>query len=156
MKYTYFWSGYFSQWYPSEFTIDGIKFCTAEQYMMYRKATLFGDTAIAEQVLATKNPKEQKALGRKVANFDADTWNAAAKDIVFVGNYAKFTQNKHLLLDLLATGDTLFVEASPYDAIWGIGITEDVARKTPPDEWPGTNWLGEVLTKVRNTIQESK
>jgi len=37
-KFTFFWGGIFSQWAPSEFTIDGIKFSHAEQYMMYKKA----------------------------------------------------------------------------------------------------------------------
>lgn len=38
--YVYFWrqDSPFSQWHPSEFTIDGLKFNCAEQYMMYNKA----------------------------------------------------------------------------------------------------------------------
>lgn len=28
----------FSQWHPSVFTVDGVEFCCAEQFMMYRKA----------------------------------------------------------------------------------------------------------------------
>lgn len=38
--YEFFWRSQspYSQWYPSEFTVDGIKFNCAEQYMMYSKA----------------------------------------------------------------------------------------------------------------------
>ena len=35
------------------------------------------------------NPKEQKALGRGVANFDKDIWNIHCKKIVKDGNLAK-------------------------------------------------------------------
>ena len=35
--------GFLSNWYLSEFTIDGITFSSMEQYMMYQKAVLFED-----------------------------------------------------------------------------------------------------------------
>jgi ribA/ribD-fused uncharacterized protein len=152
LKYTYFWSGPFSQWTKSEFVVDGIKFCTAEQFMMWCKAKLFEDDEIAEKILNTQDPKMQKALGRKVKNFDAETWNMAAKIVVYKGNYAKFTQNPKLLKVLMATEGTYLVEASPYDKIWGIGLNEADARKIPACDWPGTNWLGMVLTQLRNDL----
>lgn len=40
-KYTFFWSGPFSQWAHSPFELKGIQFCTAEQYMMYKKSNIF-------------------------------------------------------------------------------------------------------------------
>jgi len=44
------------------------------------------------------------------------------------------------------------VEASPNDAIWGIGMAEDQARVTPPEKWKGLNLLGKALTRVRNEL----
>lgn len=44
------------------------------RYMMYQKAILFKDSAIAAKILKTTSPKEQKALGRQVSNFDNDIW----------------------------------------------------------------------------------
>ncbi len=151
-NYEFFWSGPFSQWYPSVFHCDGVKFYTAEQYMMVHKAILFKDLKMINKILKTKNPREQKALGRKVANFDANKWNNKAKEIVERGNYCKFSQNKDLKKILLDTYPKILVEASPYDKIWGIGLNEDDALRTKPENWPGTNWLGIVLTKVRNNI----
>lgn len=151
-QYTFFWNGPFSQWYPSRFTVDEITFTHAEQYMMYRKAKMFGDTEIMQQILASSNPKEQKALGRKVKNFDANAWEKEAKNIVYTGNYHKFTDNPVLLRMLMSTKGTTLVEASPYDKIWGIGLSEEDAKKTPSSQWPGKNWLGEVLTTLRNDL----
>lgn len=41
----------FSQWYPASFELEGQQFTSAEQYMMYGKAQLFGDRDIAARIL---------------------------------------------------------------------------------------------------------
>jgi hypothetical protein len=157
-KYTFFWlaPSPFSQWHRSSFTIDGITFKTAEHYMMWKKAMLFGDAFKAEEVLKTDHPKDAKQKGREVSGFIAEEWEANCKRFVYDGNYAKFTQNKALLKVLMDTDGTILIEASPYDKIWGIGITEENARKIPESKWPGTNWLGEVLTKLREDLKTAQ
>lgn len=152
MLYTFFWSGPFSQWAKSPFVIDNMKFNTAEQYMMYKKAIRYGDNETAEKIMKTSNPRVQKALGRQVKNFDAQDWSSCCRTYVYEANYAKFKQNPKLLKLLLMTEGTILCEASPYDAIWGCGLSEALARGTPPEKWPGTNWLGLVLTQVRDDI----
>jgi hypothetical protein len=153
-QFTFFWSNAnpFSQWHRSGFEIEGITYNTAEQYMMWGKAMLFGSEDIAEQILQTPNPGKQKALGRKVRNFDKKVWEANARDIVYRGNYAKFTQNEELKKHLMASKGTTLVEASPNDAIWGIGLAEDDPRARDRATWQGKNWLGEVLTKLREDL----
>lgn len=153
-RFTFFWRGPFSQWHPSKFELDGLVFNCAEQYMMYGKAMMFKDTIIANRIMASSNPSEQKRLGRTVRGFDLQRWNAEARDIVFAGNYAKFTQNEDLKFKLLDTVGTTLVEASPKDRIWGIGVSQDDPRALKRENWLGTNWLGETLTKVRNKIVE--
>jgi len=151
--YFLFWSGWPSQWHPATFEIEGVTYSCAEQFMMAEKARLFGDTATLAKILAAKTPKQQKALGRKVTPFDADRWTAACRDIVVRGNLAKFSQNSGLQKKLLATGDLVLVEASPLDRIWGIGLKASDPRATKPEEWRGTNWLGEALMTVRTQLR---
>jgi ribA/ribD-fused uncharacterized protein len=150
----YFWSGIYSQWYKSDFEIDGVKFTSAEQYMMYKKALLFEDEEVANAIMRTNNPKEQKALGRKVRNFDVDTWNENCREYVYEGNYAKFTQDPVLLEQLMETGDKILVEASPLDKIWGVGLHFDDERVEDESQWQGTNWLGEAIMRVRTELHE--
>ena len=50
---------------------------------------LFKDEVMAERILQTDSPREQKALGRKVANFEEDKWKSCCQDIVKKGNLAK-------------------------------------------------------------------
>jgi ribA/ribD-fused uncharacterized protein len=153
-KYVLFWHGPFSQWHPSEFKVDGITYNCAEQYMMAEKARLFGDSKSRGKIMKSNSPREQKALGRQVSNFDKGKWESVAREIVFKGNMAKFSQNKDLKEKLLATGDKTLVEASPYDKVWGIGLSANDPNATKPGNWKGTNWLGEVLMRVRKELSE--
>ena len=155
-EFHFFWSGPFSQWAPSRFTIDGIVYETTEQWMMAEKARLFNDDETLKKILKTKKPKEQKALGRQVKNFNPGKWNSKAKDIVYIGNKAKFKQDKRLLQILFDTYPKTLVEASPFDKIWGIGLAEDDKLAQNRNTWQGTNWLGEVLTQLRNDLMKEK
>jgi ribA/ribD-fused uncharacterized protein len=143
----------FSQWHPCKFTSDsGITYNSCEQWMMYCKAKLFGDMVTAGKILATDNQKTIKDLGRQVANYDETRWRQMRETIVFEGNLLKFRQNAKLLDALLATDGKKLVEASPWDRIWGIGISEEVARVTPARDWPGENLLGKTLDRVRHRL----
>ena len=103
----------------------GIGFNSAEQYMMFQKAILFNDYETAEKILDTGNVRTQKELGRQVKGFDNGLWAVNCRRIVYEANKYKFAQNRQLLDELLATRGTTLVEASPYDTIWGIGMTKD-------------------------------
>ncbi len=154
MAYTFFFTELnpFSQWYPCTFTVGAHTFSCAEQYMMYGKAMLFADAAVAAEVLAAAHPRDHKALGRKVKPYDEAVWRAHRLQIVKAGNHAKFTQNAELLAQLRATRDTLLVEASPYDKIWGIGLAATDPRAQDPAQWKGQNLLGKVLTELRDEL----
>lgn len=152
----YFWGGPFSQWFRAEFEVDGVTYCTAEQYMMAEKAKLFGDEEIRQQILKTRNARTQKQLGRKVANFDKDIWDQRCMEIVVEGNYNKFTQNTNLLALLMDHVNRTVVEASPFDKIWGIGLAPDDDRVLDESKWLGENRLGKCLNLVIDRIQNTK
>ena len=58
--------------------------------------------------METTDPREQKALGRKVRGFDAAEWERHGYDVVVRGNYEKFRQNPTFLQRLLDTGDKVW------------------------------------------------
>ena len=153
-NYWFFWHGPFSQHHPSVFEIDGVRYTHAEQYMMAEKARLFHDGEALKLILDSDDPIAQKRHGRAVKNFDLNAWNAAAKDIVFRGNVAKFIQNSDLWDYMDKTGERTLVEASPYDAVWGIKMSTTDTNILDPNKWKGTNWLGEVLVGVRKYLRE--
>lgn len=151
-KFTFFHRGKFSQWAMCNFSVDSTDYNCAEQYMMASKAILFRDWESLDKIMASKLPKEQKALGRKVSNFNEVLWNHYSRHAVYYGNYAKFTQNKQFEKALLETVGTTLVEASPHDRLWGIGLDAGDPRAQKRETWRGKNWLGEVLTAVREDI----
>ncbi len=129
-------------------------FDNAEQWMMYNKALLFKDFVSAKSIIYTKNPKKVKALGRKIANFDEEVWRKHREDIVYNGTIHKFTQNPNLKKQLLDISQD-FVEASPYDTIWGIGLSANDPLAKHESTWKGLNLLGKILTKVRHELSLS-
>lgn len=93
--------GFLSNWYLSDFQIDGITFTSMEQYMMYKKAVCFKDENIAKQILAEKNVSKIKELGRLVSGYDEHIWNGVRQIIIYEGLLAKFSQNESLRRKLL-------------------------------------------------------
>jgi len=163
-QYVAFWHGPFSQWWPSKFEHLGTTYNCCEQYMMAMKAMLFSDFVSYEKIMAadgewgddiatfTKYPRRQKELGREVSNFNSATWDANCMSVVRSANLLKFSQNKKLLDMMVAVGDRKFVEGSPYDRIWGVGLKWSDSRSLDPATWRGENKLGDCLTFVRDEL----
>ena len=161
-KHVLFWGEWPSNWYRAEFDaevlINGKKetkhFYNSEQYFMYMKAIIFGDYEIAEKILATKDPKKAKELGRIVRNYDDKVWNDMRYKVMVDANKAKYSQNEDL--KKLITSDEFkgkgFVEASPVDKVWGIGLGENDQLADDEKNWKGQNLLGKSLDEVRKWI----
>ncbi|KAL8769543.1 MAG: hypothetical protein Q9209_004474 [Squamulea sp. 1 TL-2023] len=146
--------GFLCQWYPSRFTSPAhpnITFNCAEQYMMYQKAITAKDPEIAQRILATEKPGEQKWFAKKLETLDMKMWHKVKFEIVVEGNVCKFHCNQDLKEKLLATGERELVEASPSDRRWGIGFAAEYAEATR-EKW-GQNLLGKALMTVRARLQ---
>lgn len=164
-KYLFFWGHQpskdgsitktcFSQWWPSPFTVEGVEYRTAEHWMMVKKALLFGDTKIAGQILTAESPALAKKLGREVQNYDDSVWLKNRYEIVVEGNFHKFAQHPDLKDFLKNTADRILTEASPVDAVWGIGLDSEHQNAKFPENWPGLNLLGFALMEVRDSISQ--
>ena len=81
--------------------------------MMASKARLFGDDTALSAILATKDPREQKRLGRHVRFFYRELWQSACENIVLHGNLTIFAQNEEMHLSLIQIGNRRLAEARP-------------------------------------------
>jgi len=152
-KYTFFWQtkSPFSNWHGSLFTYKGQIFKNSEAAFMWEKAILFDDQKIAKIILFNQDPRTVKSLGRKVKNFDNKVWDDKKFNIMFEVNLEKFKQCNHCKKALLEA-EGKFVEASPFDKVWGIGMSENEPGVEDEANWKGENLLGLVLDKVKDNI----
>jgi len=164
--YVFFWSGPFSNWDSGSFEMDigyatpanpvrlrTFKFNCSEQAMMVYKALTFNDLETMNKIMETKSPRDQKALGRTVANFDQDVWEKKALSLfpdVLVAKFSQVPGYKKILLD---TGDKTLVEASPFDAVWGIRMGVNHPDILNESKWQGKNLLGKCLMTAREIIR---
>lgn len=153
-RFVFFWNppDPLSQWTPSTFKVDDVRYVNAEQFMMAEKARLFDDQESLARILATTSPREHKSLGRAVRGFDQEKWAAHRETVVVRGNLAKFSQDQDLQRELCKSGERVLVEASPFDQIWGIGLAADDPRAQDPAKWRGQNLLGIALMRVREQL----
>lgn len=153
--HVFFWDGIYSNWYHSPISMPQGNFNCVEQFFMYQKASFFGDDVIAARVMLTQSPRNQKDLGKKVQGFDAARWLAACQDVIYPGVLAKFVQHEVLRNQLLREGQGRhFVEASPYDVVWGVGLGENDPLILDPSNWRGKNFLGILIDRAYAELSE--
>jgi len=128
---------------------------------MWAKAKTFGDAEAAEKILAVEDdPMECKKLGRSVKGYDDREWDKVRYQMMYEVNYERFSQDSCLRQLLLSSeyDEKMFVEASPYDSIWGIklGLGTPVHILDDEKNWNGQNLLGKVLTEVRQYLKNAE
>ena len=173
----------FSNFHPSKFEYKEFTFISNEQFMMFSKAKTFNDEATAQKIIFLNNEKiaqdflagkisrkdivsnkeltdqwnnlmkKTKSFGREVKNYDDSVWVQKREKVVLFGLRLKVNQNPDIKQILLDTGNSFMVEASPYDKIWGCGLSANDAKKTPPDKWPGLNLLGKVFNQLKAELR---
>jgi ribA/ribD-fused uncharacterized protein len=125
-------------------------FNCCEQWMMACKAFAFSDVETFDLIIAEKNAANHKALGRQIKNFSSSVWDLLKYDIVLYGNKLKFDQNPDLFEFLYQFHrQTIFVEAAPWDKIWGNGLSPEDPKCFDLRFWDGENLLGQAVGEVR-------
>lgn len=143
-----------SNWHPTGFDFRGIHYATGEHWMMWQKARLMGDAKKESQILAASTPRRAKELGGEVKPYDGALWDAVREQMVYYGVREKFMANEPERNLLLSTGSALLAEASPYDKVWGVGMTADDPRFANPAKWEGENLLGRACMRGRADIRQ--
>ena len=81
-----------------------------EQAYMHIKALENSDNAAARKIRYTKDPREIKHIGSKLAVYDNEKWNTIRHGVIHDLVKAKFMQNDDMAQELIRTGNRKLVE----------------------------------------------
>ncbi len=157
-RYEFFWGkeDICSNFFLEDFTDEeyGHSLCCSEQGYMHRKAIAFGDYDMADKIMLLKDPGQIKKAGRLVKNFDTIEWDKVSDGFMFDVVLQKALKSSFGAYLLNLPLDTIFVEASPYDRKWGIGLSRYDAIRIQESLWPGENRLGKIINRVQKKIYQ--
>ena len=163
-KYAYFYQDTpLSNWWASNPRIpyDGHEFGSSEALFMYLKAKGMGDVDVALQIVEADNDstltdKERFAKAKKLGRmckFDEAIFFEKREEWMYTALSAKYEVDEEFRSVLMSDKyrGLTFVEASPWDANWGIKsrATKEVLEKGE-SAWKGLNLLGKLLTQLRD------
>jgi ribA/ribD-fused uncharacterized protein len=92
--------------------------------------------------LRSKSPKAQKGYGKQCRNLDVKVWGVASIPVVLSCQIALAEADDALRRLYLRSGNRVFVEGSPTDTVWGVGIRWDNVAIGNESNWRGENRLG--------------
>ena len=147
-------NGYLSNFYFSDFVIDGVTYPTVEHYFQSKKFEGSTEKILVSSsnnrlekvsheayIVGLSHPAETAKEGKRRDFPLRKDWEQVKEDVMYTALKAKFTQSLELAIKLRETGSVNLVEDSPYDYYWGVG-----RNKT------GQNRLGVLLMRLRDEI----
>lgn len=143
-EYIFFWDGIFSNFHP----INGDQAFTSEKIFMAQKAMAFHDMEALRLISQAITPRIAKNLGKTVVGFNKEKWAELRLGAMMHALHIKFAACEEFREALRASGDSILVEASPKDDVWGIGFDKAHALANI-DKW-GLNLLGKCLMNIRH------
>lgn len=138
-----------SNFFPCEIDISGMKFQSAEHAYQYARSMRLGDPQLAAMIHRSKNAKAAKSLSSNLIS--NDEWDHDKIDVMRKINEEKFLQNPELCQKLVATGQTILIEATT-DGYWGAkAVINSKAIRT--GTWMGANFMGKILMETRTIMR---
>jgi len=131
---------FLSNFYPAVIQDGGQAWPTAEHLYQACKTE---DEAERQRIREAGTPGGAKRLGRSVAL--RPNWLADRQAWMTYVVTKKFRQHPDLAARLVATGDAVLIEDSPFDRSWGIGR-----------DGTGENRLGRILMDVRAALRDGR
>jgi N-glycosidase YbiA len=132
--------GWLSNFYESEFDLDGKTWRTSEHYFQAQK---WRGTALEGLIRKQTSPLRAARIGRGRQVRLRSDWEKVKDYVMLSAVRAKFEQNPQLKQLLVATGSAKLIEHTESDAYWGDG-----------GDGSGKNMLGQILEKVRSELNQ--
>ena len=138
--------------FGGHFTVEGITYTSATQYIMAKKALLFRDYETFTLIMHSEDPLRCVSLGKQIKGYHQSTWKRHRREIAFNANLAKISQNEKLMFYLRSTTGNIIALDNSTEYYWGIGIPKDPINPHYSEEWTGENVWGEILMEIRKLL----
>ncbi|WP_299489690.1 NADAR family protein [Acaryochloris sp. IP29b_bin.137] len=135
--------GCFSNFSLHRIDLQGHTWPTSEHYYQAQKYQGTSHQGLCDQIRQAPTPEAAAALGRNPDYNVQPDWDVIKPKVMYAAVRTKFLAHPTIQAELLATGDELIVENSPFDAYWGCGADGN-----------GRNQLGKILMQVRQDIRQ--
>lgn len=161
-SFTLFWGAedWGSNFHPSHIKFENYELTCSEQLFMLLKARHFESPEAELKIAKLRNvhPNVYRRIGRELPNWSkfGESWELSRDEIMMTTLRLKFTQNEKLKQALLDTGNSIIVEASPYDKYWGVGLAAHNPMIKQVNKWRGQNKLGFLLMELRDELKGDK
>ena len=141
-----------SNWSPSQIEYNSNVYVNLEQAYMHIKALENGDNVAARKIRYTKDPREIKRIGSKLAVYNNEKWNTIRHGVMHDLVKAKFMQNEEMARELIQTGNRKLGETGK-GSDYAIGVPFTHPNVLDPTVWTAASELGKTLEAVRDELQ---
>jgi ribA/ribD-fused uncharacterized protein len=127
---------------------NNVRFWCVNQELHYRKAKIFGDDEIAQQILGEKSDAGKiKQFGRMVKGYDDAKWTELRYDVARNAVYAKFSQDDTLkkILEIRLYSRLLVTKRGVLD----VQSSQPMKRKVPNTKRQVAGTLGRSFGRVK-------
>ena len=138
-----------SNFHQSAFSLDGIDYISAEQFIQAKKAKYFNDRSAYNRIMGCATSLDCKKNLRQINGFDRKLWETHAKALCTPGISAKFHQNVELMEVLQTKTGAKQIVACTNDSFWGTGISINKPDCLDQTKWTSQGILGEILEEIR-------
>ena len=142
-------SGFLSPYWPTEFTMDSVRYSSAYQAFEYQRASEAGIEDLKTRILRTRSVNTIRFYTKNI--------EAQPKDVkglwlrIFSAVYQQHTELKQKLLQ---TGTDALVFADINKGASGTGTGESTKESLDPSKWKGENAVGLALETLRYQFRE--
>ncbi len=146
---------FLSNHYPCKFTHKHVPVDSSEMAWFYRKAMLNFQPDLAKEILASKDAKHAKRLGKRIRcalDWDTSPLGKKVMEEVLLDKFTQVDECNEYLRETHSKNLRL-VEAIPTsDTVWGSRMGKNETINTDMSKWPGQNQLGDILERVRSHL----
>lgn len=138
-------------YYPCNIKFSGQNFTSLEQAYQWRFVKYVGITQLADEILNSTTPQQAKDIARRVPRHLHGEWHSIKLAVMKQLLHAKADYCKQFRNTLIMTAGKSIVESTS-DVFWSSGLPPQDSITTLPDYYPGQNFLGKILERVRSEL----